>query len=98
MKELIPLYPLLKSRIALAELSNGEPVLLIENATINFSNFSITTLTTGKGIHAANELLHSLNTGIEIKFENFKQYSELLKSIAKKLKVPYSYPNGKNKS
>lgn len=38
-------------------------------------------LTTGFGIHAGNEFLRSLESGVEIKFDNFRQYNEMLMDI-----------------
>ena len=38
-------------------------------------------LTTGFGIHMANEFLRSLESGIEISFENFRQFNDLLMDI-----------------
>ncbi|EPS55261.1 TPA: hypothetical protein ACXDAY_001162 [Clostridium botulinum] len=46
-------------------------------------------LTTGLELYLTNEFLRSLNTGIDIKFQSFKQYDELLKNIANKLNIPY---------
>lgn len=40
-------------------------------------------LTTGFGIHKMNEFLNSLETGIEVSFENFTQYGELINQIFK---------------
>ena len=39
-------------------------------------------LTTGFGIHMANEFLRSLESGIEISFENFRQFNDLLMDIS----------------
>ncbi|WP_352420771.1 hypothetical protein [Proteiniborus sp.] len=47
-------------------------------------------LTNPNSIHQCNEFLRSLNTGIEIKFENFIQYINLLQDIALKLNILYS--------
>ncbi|CQR75089.1 hypothetical protein SOV_35920 [Sporomusa ovata DSM 2662] len=38
-------------------------------------------LTTGFGIHNANEFLRSLESGVEIEFEDFKQYNDLLMDV-----------------
>jgi len=46
-------------------------------------------LTDPSSIHQCNEFLRSLNTGLEIKFEGFKQYISLLQTIAFKLNIPY---------
>jgi len=39
-------------------------------------------LTTGYGIHSANEFLRSLDSGIEIGFENFQQFNDMLMDIS----------------
>ncbi|EPY2279548.1 hypothetical protein [Clostridium sporogenes] len=89
MKEYIVLMPTNENRIALVESKNGKPTLLIEYINNEFHIFYKATLTNGFNLYKANKLLHSLNTGIDIKFENFSQYNELLKSIADKLNIPY---------
>ena len=38
-------------------------------------------LTSGFGIHKMNEFLDSLETGIPVSFENFRQYADLFKQI-----------------
>lgn len=38
-------------------------------------------LTTGFGIHNANELLNSLESGVDVKFENFTTYEETIKQV-----------------
>lgn len=38
-------------------------------------------LTSGFGIHKANELLQSLQSPVEVKFENFVQYAEMIDAI-----------------
>ena len=38
-------------------------------------------LTTGFGIHVANEFLRSLDSGVEIGFDNFKQYNDMLMDV-----------------
>ena len=35
----------------------------------------------GFGLHKVNEFLRSLDSGIEVKFENFKQYNDLLMDV-----------------
>lgn len=46
-------------------------------------------LTDPNSISKCNEYLRNLNTGLEIKFESFKQYVNLLKTISSKLEIPY---------
>lgn len=66
-------------QIKLKDTHHG-PVLIIENEFL---------LTNPNSIHQCNEILRSLNTGLEIKFENFRQYNSLIKAIARKLNIPY---------
>lgn len=89
MKEFIFLMPTNDNRIALVENKNGKPMLLIEYINKDFYIFYKATLTNGFNLYNANKLLLSLNTGIDIKFESFTQYNELLKSIAKKLEITF---------
>ena len=39
-------------------------------------------LTTGFGIHVANEFLRSLESGVEISFDNFNQFNDMIMDIA----------------
>ncbi len=48
-------------------------------------------LTNAISVFSCNLFLRGLGTGVEIKFENFKQYSNLLKLIANKLNIQYSF-------
>ncbi|MCC5427831.1 hypothetical protein [Clostridium botulinum] len=89
MKEFIFLMPTNDNRIVLVENKNGKPMLLIEYINKDFYIFYKATLTNGFNLYNANKLLRSLNTGIDIKFESFTQYNELLKSIAKKLEITF---------
>lgn len=56
------------------------PVIIIEEKFL---------LTDPNSISKCNEYLRNLETGLEIKFESFKQYISLLKTIAVKLNIPY---------
>lgn len=49
---------------------DGQPCLQINSKKFNLS--------IGNSMYLALEELRSLNTGLEIKFENFKQFSELI--------------------
>lgn len=51
----------------------GQPCININTKKIK--------LTTGCSMHLVLEELRSLNTGLEIKFENFAQFSQLINSI-----------------
>lgn len=56
-------------------------------------------LSNGFGLHKANEMLRSLDSGVEVKFENFNQYQNLLMDIAEaidgKLEYALSYTANK---
>lgn len=56
------------------------PVVIIEEEFL---------LTDPNAISKCNEYLRGLSTDLEIKFESFKQYTSLLKTIASKLEIPY---------
>lgn len=53
----------------------------------------------GFGLHNANKFLRSLDSGIDVTFENFKQYNDLLLDIHEKidgLKLEYGLKYGTN--
>lgn len=60
---------------------NNKLTLEIVKDVNNHIAYDFIQLTNGFGVHKSNELMRSLNTGLEIKFENFKQYHELFKEI-----------------
>lgn len=62
---------------------NNKPTLLITKDINNELMYETMPLSTGFNIHCANEFLRSLNTGIEIKFENYRQYSALINKISR---------------
>jgi hypothetical protein len=56
-------------------------------------------LTTGFGIHMANDFLRSLESGVEIDFDNFKQYNDMLMDITEAIeteKLEYVLDYGEN--
>ena len=56
-------------------------------------------LTTGFGIHTANDFLRSLESGVEIGFDNFKQYNDLLMDVMEAIeaeKLEYVLDYGEN--
>jgi len=56
-------------------------------------------LTTGFGLHAANEFLRSLESGVTIQFDQFKQYNDMLMDIMEALeaeKLEYVLHYGEN--
>lgn len=52
----------------------------------------------GFGLHNANEFLRDLDSGIDVEFENFKQYNDLLLDIHEAIdgKLEYGLKYGKN--
>ncbi|MGN9164932.1 hypothetical protein ACTNDY_06545 [Tissierellaceae bacterium HCP3S3_D8] len=66
--------------IKLKDTSHG-PVVILAKKEFLLSNPS--------SINKCNECLKSLETGLQIKFENFNQYVALLKLIAVKLRIPF---------
>lgn len=56
-------------------------------------------LTTGFGIHNANGFLRSMESGVEIKFDSFKQYNDMLMDIMEAIetdKLEYVLEYGEN--
>lgn len=59
-----------------------EPILtVVEDSKVNNLTRHDILLNTGFGLHLANYTLELLDTGIDIKFENFKQYNGLIKDV-----------------
>lgn len=55
-------------------------------------------LTNGFGIHMMNGLMISLESGLDIAFENFEQYAELMEKVAEAIKdFEYQLEYGENK-
>ena len=48
-------------------------------------------VTQGFQIHLANDFLRSLESGIDVKFEDFEQYADLLMDIAEEIDGKYEY-------
>lgn len=60
---------------------DNKPALEIVRDITDHIAYDYIFLTNGFGLHNANELMRLLNTGLEIKFESFKQYQELIKYV-----------------
>lgn len=80
-------YEVAINKIELKESKKGDPMLSIwfkiiagsfENSIIFYNQV----LTSGFGLHKANEMLRSLDSGIDVEFKSFKQYNEMLMDIA----------------
>ena len=48
-------------------------------------------ISTGYGLHNANEFLKSLDSGVDVKFENFKQYNDMLLDVFEEVNGSLSY-------
>lgn len=55
-------------------------------------------LTSGFGIHNANEFMKSLDSGVDVKFDNFKQYNDVILDVFEAIndKLAYALEYGKN--
>lgn len=55
-------------------------------------------LTSGFGIHNANEFMKSLDSDVEVKFENFRQYNDVILDVFEAIndKLAYALEYGKN--
>lgn len=80
-KKLIPINKSKLTNLALIPDEDNEPVMLVsdDNITYEFP------LCTAEQIHVCNQFLRSLKLSIDIKFQNYKQYSELLDHIFSKI-------------
>ncbi|WP_138206382.1 hypothetical protein [Haloimpatiens lingqiaonensis] len=68
--------------VCLTANEKDEPILrVVEDSKVNNLTRHDILLTSGFGLHLANYTLRLLDTGIDIKFENFKQYDRLIKDV-----------------
>lgn len=95
-------YEVKIQKLELVESKSGKPMLscwmkVLEgeyNGSLIFYN---QVLHTGFGIHSANEFLRSLDSGVEISFENFKQYNDLLLDVHEAIDgLEYALEYGEN--
>ncbi|WP_097026151.1 DUF669 domain-containing protein [Clostridium peptidivorans] len=79
-------YEVKVNKMELTESKKGSPMLTIwfkilageyEGSLIFYNQV----LSTGFGIHNANEMLKSLGTDTEVKFDNFKQYNDTILDV-----------------
>jgi hypothetical protein len=89
----------------LKESKTGKPMLSIWFKILNgeYKNsliFYNQVLSTGFGLHNANEFLRSLDSGIDIEFKNFKQYNDLILDVYEAIdgnaEYAIDYSEGKN--
>ncbi len=97
-------YEVKVSKMELKESSKGDPMVSIwfkiltgeyKNSTI----FMNQVITQGFQIHIANELLRSLDSGVEVTFDTYSQYGQMLMDIAEAIdnKLEYALEYGENK-
>ena len=100
-------YEVKVDKLELKKSKKGDPMLSIWFKILNGEYkgsliFYNQVLTTGFGLHNANEFLRSLDSGIEIEFVNFKQYHamllDILEAVDGNLEFALDYrENSKNK-
>lgn len=80
-------YEVCMTECELAESKKGLPMVkarfkILEGEYKNSLLFYNQVIHKGFGLHKNNEFMKSLQTGLEIKFENFRQYGELMLDVA----------------
>ncbi len=97
-------YEVEVNKLELRESKKGDPMLSIwfKMLTGEYKGsliFYNQVLSSGFGLHKANEMLRSLDSGVEVEFESFSQYNNLLMDIAEvidgKLEYQLSYTANK---
>jgi len=79
-------YEVSVDKMELSESKKGDPMVsiwfkILEGEYKNSRLFFNQVITKGFQIHQANELLRSMDTGIEIDFESYSQYGQLLMDV-----------------
>lgn len=79
-------YEVKITKLELAESKSGKPMLtcwmqILDGEYKNSYIFMNQVMHVGFGIHKANEFLRSLDSGIDVQFENFKQFHDMLLDI-----------------
>ncbi|WP_282804256.1 DUF669 domain-containing protein [Clostridium tetani] len=97
-------YEVEVNKLELRESKKGDPMLSIWFKILNGEYkgsliFYNQVLSSGFGLHKANEMLRSLDSGIEVEFESFSKYNDMLMDIAEaidgKLEYALSYTANK---
>ena len=83
-------YEVSIDKLELGVSKKGSPMLICWFKILNgeYKNsrlFMNQVMTSGNGIHHANEFLRSLDSGIDIKFMSFKQYEQLVMDVAEEI-------------
>lgn len=89
-------YEVCIDSMKLGESKNGNPTLMIEFKIVKgkFKDRVLTmrqAVNNGYGIHNANKFLRSLDSGVEVEFEEYQQYGEMIETISKKVKGNFEY-------
>ena len=98
-------YEVKVDKMELKESKTGKPMFsiwfkILEGEYKNSLIFYNQVLSTGFGLHNADEFLKSLDSGINVEFVNFKQYNNMILDIAEAidgvLEYGLEYSEGKN--
>lgn len=89
-------YEVKIEKMELVESKKGDPMVsiwfkIVAGELKNSMIFYNQVITQGFQIHLNNELLSSLNSGYEIKFDSYKQYDQLLSDILVAVDGKYEY-------
>lgn len=89
-------YEVEVNKMELKKSKKGDPMLSIWFKILNGQYkggliFYNQVLNTGVGLHNANEMLRSLDSGVEIKFVNFKQYHNMILDVYEAVKGNLDY-------
>lgn len=97
-------YEVKIEKLELVESKSGKPMMtcwmkILDGEYKGQRLFYNQVLHVGFGIHKANEFLRSLDSGLEIEFENFKQYNDLLLDVHEAIdgKLEYAVKYGEDR-
>lgn len=96
-------YEVAINKIDLVESKSGRPMVsiwmkILEGPYTGQLIFYNQVIDMGFGLHNANEFLRSLDSGIDVEFENFRQYNDMLMDIMEAIdgQLEYALEYGKN--
>ena len=96
-------YEVKITKLELTESKSGKPMMscwmqILDGEYKNSYIFYNQVLHVGFGIHNANEFLRSLDSGVDITFENFKQYNDMLLDVHEAIdgQIEYAIEYGEN--
>ncbi len=98
-------YEVKIEKLELGESKKGDPMFVCWMRILNHPEYAKSMLfmyqviTQGFQIHIANEFLRSLDSGIEIEFQSYAQYAQLLMDVAEAIdgELEYAVEYGENK-